>query len=312
MSIVDIRRLDERGIPDLQWLLKTVQHADFTIDYLRKKYDHSYLGLKPLAVMAYDGSEVVGCYCAIPQQFRSDQGSILSAHLCDFYTVPSHQRQGLNGQMGKRLIEIAKADGVRFLTVFHSAATYRSSRSMEFKALGAMRGHIIDIGGVPLRRIMRKLQRQNRPAPELIGKVLGPYRMDAGEFRNSNAGQGGVWHDYNQAFFAYKSFTPNLHIQLNGGMFWVQVGGEMLIGDARFDSEAGFRNAVEELRGLGRRLGVRKMIFQVSKNTDLDRALSTLGTPFESWPAEYLDLDSSSTPPSLDGLMLNYGDLDTF
>jgi GNAT superfamily N-acetyltransferase len=309
---IEFRRLDDDAIPDLQWLLKTVQHADFKLEYLRKKYDHSYLGMKPLAVMAYDGPKVVGCYCAIPQQFRSDQGVVLSAHLCDFYTVPSHQRQGLNSRMAKQFAEIAKSEGVRFVTVFHSAATYRTSRSKGFGDLGKIRGYIVHINGAPLRRIMRKLGRQTRPSPAQVEKVLGPYRTDAGDYRNSNAEKGGVWHDYRQAFFDYKCFTPNLHIQLNGARFWVQAGGELLIGDACFDTEAGFKTALGELQRLGRRLGQRKLIFQVTKGTALDNALSKLGEPFESWPVEYLDLNPNGPPLALAGLKLNYGDLDTF
>ncbi|MCK5923139.1 MAG: GNAT family N-acetyltransferase, partial [Methylococcales bacterium] len=261
MSDIEFRRLNEGLIPDLQWLLKTVQHADFTQEYLRKKYDHSYLGMMPLAIMAYDGAQVVGCYCAVPQQFRSEQGTVLWAHLCDFYTVPSHQRQGLNARMGKQLVKIAKTDGIRFFTVFHSAATHRSSRSVGLKGLGMMQGYALDIEGFPLHRVVRKLRNQTHPSPEQIEKVLGPFRMDAGGYHNSNADKGGVWHDYREAFFAYKCFTPNLHIQLPGARFWVQAGGEMLIGDAVFDTEAGLKGAISELQSMGRRLGQRKLIF---------------------------------------------------
>jgi hypothetical protein len=262
--------------------------------------------------MAYSGTQVLGCYCSIPQQHRSDQGIVLSAHLCDFYTVPSHQGQGLNSRLAKYHAEMARAEGVRFVTVLNSAATLRTSRSRGFVSIGHMQGYIIRTGGIPLRRILWKLTNQKRPSQAQIEKILGPYRMEPSEFRNSNAGNCGVWHDYTQRFFAYKCFTPNLHIKLNGATFWVQVSGSMLIGDVTFETEAGLRDAIAELQVLCRRLGQRVMVFQVAKDTPIDLALQAFHLPFESWPAEYLDLDPSGAPLNLDDLKMNYGDLDTF
>lgn len=312
LTEIEIRRLDESGIPDLQWLLKTVQNASFSQEYLSKKYDHSYLGMKPLAVMAYSGTKIIGCYCAIPQQYRSDQGTILSAHLCDFYTVPSHQGQGLNRRMANRLVDIAKAEGVQFLTIFQSEATYKTSRSRGFVSLGRMQGYLLDVGGFPLRRIIWKLTDQNRPSSKQIEKILGPYRIEPGDFQNSHAGRGGVWHDYTQKFFSYKCFTPNLHIRLNGATFWVQAGSTMLVGDVVLETETGLKTAIKELQGLCRRLGQRTIVFQVSKGTPADLALRELKTPFDSWPVEYLDLRANSETLNLGNLMMNYGDLDTF
>lgn len=309
MENYQFRRLSDALLPDVQRLFLEVFQKRVSLSYLKGKYDTSYLGVKHLCFLAYAGERPVSFYGALPQQFSHPNGAFLAAHTCDSFTVPDHQRKGLHRQLALKTYALMQEHGLKFVYAFHSENTYHSCKKLDWKEGKRMHGYWIGTGGLPWGKIARKLPLVKKAYLNRLEHKLKQLEASPQHFQNSQSGTSGIWQDYQPSFLAYKAFAGNSLIELEGVRFWIKGTGAILVGDAVFQDQAQFLKGLESLKALARSLGLPKILFQTGQGSPLDLALQSFATGFESWRAGYL---SFSPELDMDGLKVNFGDLDTF
>lgn len=288
----------------MRYLFREVFKKRVSEEYLTKKYDTSWTGLKHVAWLAYQSGQPVAMYGALPQRFRQGNDTFLGVHTCDSFTLETHQRKGLHQELALRAYECMRGEGVPFVYAYHSEATYHSCKKLNWKEGPVMQGFWLPTNRLGYARI------RNRLFPERIPAGLLKLRHDS-EFMNSYHGGLHFHVDYANDLLAYKSFSSNLVIRLGSAIFWVKSGAVLMVGDARAENEEDMLNGVKALQDFAGQNGFAKILFQLHPEAALKLALKEIPgvVPFDSWPVGYLPLGGDVDWKNWRG---NYADLDTF
>ena len=311
MSKYTFPRLEDKRIPHVKYLFKEVFNKKVTQNYLWAKYDTSYLGAKHLCYLAYHDDEPIAFYGAIPQRFRTRGQEFLAVHTCDSFTMAAYQRQGLHRDLALKSYDLMKEHGVKFVYAFHSENTFHSCKKLGWDEGKRMRGYYLITGAFPMGQMMFKVGLQ-KSVIHKADRLFHRYQIEKHEFTNSQAGEEGMWHDYQRSFFMYKSYSPNYLLDFIGVKFWIKVAGAAIwVGDVSFGNREHFFQGHHALAKFGKKLGIPKILYQVRVGTPLDAALRTVEPDpgFESWRVGYLAFDESL---DMSQLNVNFGDLDTF
>jgi len=254
-------RLEEKHLPDVQFLFLKVFHKQVTLDYLRKKYDSRYLGIPPVGFIAYHEEKVVAFYGAIPQKFKSEMGEFFAAHACDSFTLDSYQRMGLHYQLAIRSYEVMKSEGIRFVYAFHSENTFHSTEKLNWITHQHMKRFHLFIKTVPLAKIFPKLGLGNF-YQTLLSKKLGVNQMPEMNYTNSVKSQ-----VYNNQFLLYKNgFGKHFNIRINNCDFFIKVDSVMKVGVFQHPDITSFQMALRTLKRICFFCGINEIQFQVSEN----------------------------------------------
>lgn len=299
-------RLNDSNLKDVRYLYQTIFKQAISLETLRLKYDTSYTGAKHLTYLAYDGDKPIAFYGALPQRMNHKGEEILGVHTCDSLTLPTYQRQGIHKMLGLKAYDLMRKNGVKFVYAFHSENTFYSCKKLDWDLAFTMRGFSVSTNSLPWGKVLRKIG-VTRPYFESNAlRVLRPYQISASEFKNSNSG---LFQVYDERFFKYKSFTPNLIVEIENVRFWLKISGNISVGDVNFESESDLLRGIEKLKKLTSKVGLNEILFQTTPGTMLEQALSKHFESFESWKVGYYLFDRNIDIEALRG---NYGDFDTF
>ncbi|MFT6209539.1 MAG: GNAT superfamily N-acetyltransferase [Bacteroidia bacterium] len=305
---IQLKRLDDSRLRDVQFLYETVFKNSISLDVLTKKYDTSYLGVKHLTYLAYDGDKPVAFYGALPQKMNYRGESILAVHTCDSLTLPAYQRKGIHKMLALKAYDLMKQEGIRFVYAYHSENTLHSCKKLDWELAFTMKGFMIKTNRIPIAKAVTKIQLLKAQYNAYALRVLKPFQISDDDFKNSNSNSG-LFQDYNKSFFDYKCFTNNLIIELDNVKFWVKVSNRVSVGDVNFQSESDLLNGIESLKKLTDKLGLNEILFQTSPGTKLEHALSTHFKAFDSWKVGYYLFNKDININEFRG---NFSDFDTF
>lgn len=313
MPAYHIERLTPAMLPDLAQLYATTWGRAVAVAYLQKKYATSYLGLEYLAFVAYrTGGPMVAAFANLPTLLHHQGRSLLTVQGADAMTHPTERGQGWFARLGEQACALAATHNAQGFWAITNAHTYHATRHK----MGMTLAHTMSRFTIPVRAL--PLERFCQLAPALrawyqrhIERCLQPHLnpVDRTQLFNSalTAGWAGVQRD--AAHFAYRCFTPNHILRLATQRVWVKVAGGLLVGDMDVGTPIQFRATLAALHQIAQRLGVRRIIFQVSPQTPLHQQLQTYAPAQPSWPvvcrAFHPDFPA-------DSLRLSWGDGDTF
>lgn len=299
-------RLSDSNLADVKYLYETVFRQHISLEHLRQKYDTSYLGVKHLTYLAYDGEKPIAFYGSVPQKMNHNGSSFLAVHTCDSLTLPEYQRQGLHKMLALKAYDLMKKYGVKFVYAYHSENTFYSCKKLDWELAFTMKGFSIKTNRFPFGKAVRKIRPLKSQFEDYALRVLKPYRIATSSFSNSNHG---LCQEYNSDFFDYKSFTTNTIVELNNTNFWLKISNRVCVGDVNFKSESDLLDGIKALKGITNKLGLNEILFQTTPGTEIERVLSKHYPSFESWKVGYYLFDKDVHIEEFKG---NYGDLDTF
>jgi GNAT superfamily N-acetyltransferase len=301
-------RLGDTNLEDALELYNSVFRKRASLDYLRRKYDTAYTGLKHITYLAYDGSTPVGFYGALPQVFTCDGSDFIGVHTCDSITHPQYQGRGVHRDLALRAYDLMRDHGVKLVYAFHSEATFHACKKLSWSSLQRMRGFRIPVRTLPVATMCQRLPGLVTVFDRRARAVLARF-ADQTPFVNSNQGEGAMCVRYSPEFFRYKSFSANGVVRAGPIRAWVKVAGGLMIGDLEFVSEADLWAGLPGLQALARRIGCNHILFQTFPGSRLERCLSRRLQSFDSWLVGYLTFDPEVP---VDRWLANFGDLDTF
>lgn len=305
----EFHQLDDSRFEDVQFIFREVFNKHYSLSYLKAKYDTSWTGVKHLCFLAYANNQPAAFYGAIPQLFIYKGERFLAAHTCDSFTMPAHQRKGLHKQLALRTYEVMKAAGVKFVYAYHSENTYHSCKKLDWKEHVHIRRFFISTGMPPWGKVMRRLPLLRTLHAKLTKQLLQKLSVPATAWQPPPSNKAVMQVDYQPSFFDYKSFTPNAIVNLAGARFWIKAEAVIAVGAVQFDDEQQLEQGLRALKGLARKLGLSRILFQTAPGFPLNQWLEQHYEGYESWLVGHLNFEEDI--PLADWEM-RYGDLDTF
>lgn len=302
------QRLSEDNLADFHTLYNEVFKKKATLQYLQKKYNTEYTGLKYVGYLAYDEETPIAFYGGLPQLFSINGRVIKAVHACDSITLPRYHRKGLHTNLALRSYQLMKKSDVKFVYAMHSYNTLRATKKLGWKLGESMVRYHYKVSTLPVSRAIYHIKKLNRYYLSLISRQLKKYkRLD--EMKNPLINEGFLAQHYSKDYFEYKNFSFNELVEIDGVELWLKFRSKIHIGAFQSDSVDSLKKALSELSSLAKRVGIQEIQFHVSKNSIQDKQLGQIFEANESWSLGFLDFDQTI---DYQKLKLNYGDHDTF
>lgn len=298
------KRLSEENLKDLQYLFLNVFNKKKTINYLKNKYNTSYLGIKNICFLAYHNNKPIAFYGAIPQKFTSSSSTIFVAHACDSFTLKEYQNKGLHYNLALKSYELMRAEGIKMVYAYHSENTYHSTKKLDWLEHKKMQRFHFKTVTFPIAKIAKKTYFDS-----LYQKICENYlrRFESLNPRTDYSNK--FKQNYNRDFIVYKnSFNHHFFIELHDCNFWIKIDSILHVGHFSSKSDQNFKLALKKLKKIATVLGINEILFQVVIDSQEYEILSKIKTTKPSWLIGYLPFESIH----IEDFEFNYADLDTF
>jgi hypothetical protein len=308
----EFRELSTDNLQDLKFLYKAVFNNDVTHEFIQKKFDTGYLGIRYFGHLAYYNGKPVAFHGAIPVMMQYNQEQEIAAQYGDAMTLADHSGNGLFTSLGELTDAALRKASIRFVWGFpNQNSEYGYMKKLHWKYNERIIGFKIKTSGIPLFKIANKMGKH----------VSGLNRRRAegtlGKFATDEIVSGSVYHQddvlsvcRNRAYYKYKGFGRSFTIKIDNVLFWLKISSDLLIGDIDIKKNGNFDVALNRLENMANNLGISNIIFQTSPCTSIESLLQNHShEKFVSWAVGYKNF-SSDMP--LNRLKLTFGDLDTF
>jgi hypothetical protein len=308
---IQIEALNSDNLLDLKDLYKAVFGNEVNAEYLRHKFDTSYLGVKHFGHLAYHKGKPIAFHGAIPMLMQYENRTEIAAQYGDAMTLKNYWGKGLFTRLGRLTDEQLRAAGVRFVWGFpNQNSEYGYLNKMNWKYVERMQGFKIKTAPLPVEKIARKNKKLEQLYTKRLEQSLSAYRVDK-VLKGSVFQQEKVLSTCrNKAYYDYKSFTNNFVLAIADCFFWVKIKYGILVGDIEAPSEKQFSKALQTLKEIALKNGIGAIIIQTSPNTPImDLMKKQKAERFQSW---IVGFNSFNSHFPMERLKLTYGDLDTF
>ena len=301
--------LDESNIHLLIELYQKVFGVSYSLSQIKQKYQPTYTGLNAQGHFAFYKDQAVAFHGAIPVQMRYKNQIELCAQYGDAMTLKAHTGNGLFTRLGELTDSLLKENGVRFVWGFpNQNSEYGYIHKLNWQGNKRMQCYVLPLGKLSQEVIFRKTLLFNKRYQEKIEKKLAPLLLPRKNLHSIDPQKaGGI--NRSEAFYAYKSFSKNYFIHLEGTKIWIKPLGGLLVGDLELTDEKQLLNCIKHLKILAKELGLNKVVIQTSPESELNLLLKQHYTPIDSWLIGFKNFDSDIP---FDQLQFTYGDLDTF
>ena len=305
------RPITDDKLGDIVYLFRVAVQKTVSTRYLQRKYRFPFSGGRLWGFMAFEEAtgKPVAMTMALPCHIAGQGEPIPAAQMIDACTDPLHTGRGLMTSLLRLTIDALEKQGIRlFFSFCNQNSLHVVLHKLGWTPLVRMEYYLLPAAAIPFEAIFRRCK--------LVGlwrffaeKIMDKYALSADTIPNSilEEGYSGIKHD--AAYFQYKKFTFNRLLKIAGTPVWVKPEGGLLVGDVQFKEETDFDALLSGLRQLAGRLGLRRVVFQVSPQTRLQTELSRRIVPHTSWVIAGKALEASV---DLRSLRFSYADIDTF
>ena len=301
---LEIVRLDESRLTDLVGLFSTVFEKEFSIEYLRKKYQPTWFGM-----MAYSSEGELVSFCgAFPATLSYQGKNVKAVQFGDSMTLKGLRVKGLFQLLGKKLEQVVIDEGYLVHYGFLNQYSYWAyQKKMDWEVFGKMRRHPIKVLTFPKEKMSRlfpkSLPAYHRQVEQILAKLPTASAL-TNTFQNTNH----LYRPHDHAFYQQKISGPYYHLQLEAGAVWTKVGHGLLIGD--FNITPGAEQAFfTQLKALARKLGTHRILFQTYEGSSQQLFLEPFIPSLDSWGVGGKSFDPNVP---VDQLVLTLGDIDTY
>jgi hypothetical protein len=305
-----VERLDQDKLKDLEALYTAVYGKLPPKDHFIKKYNTSYTGLQYIGYIAYNAENIpLAYYGVLPCFIQYNDQIILSAQSGDTMTHPLFRYKGMFVELSRITFELCRVSGIRIVFGFPNQNSYHGAvQKLGWKMTETLACFTIPVRALPLESICQRFQFLNHAYKKYISWNLRPYALEQKGLPNSVAcgGYGGVYRD--ARYQQYKTYSPAQVLSFGSTRVWLKIKSGMILGDLEIKGPE-FDQGINTLVRLARRLGLLRIVFQVSPGTPIYNLFATRFRPLPSFPVLFQDFGSGIP---LDKLKFSFGDIDIF
>lgn len=289
-----IERLYAGIFKDVAALYEIVYQQARPTEYFLKKYDTAYTGVQYIGYVAYnkDGAPIA-YYGAIPTLLWCDGRMVLAAQSVDAMTHPKYQNSGIFAELAKLTLNLGRAEGIQVLFGFPNQNSFPSFiNKLKWQVTDTMDRFTIPIKPVfPLEKLINRLPVFKHAAGKYRKAVLKKHIV-TGQKGVANSvldNHNGVFRDDN--YLQYKSYSLTQVIRIDQSIIWIKLRNGLFIGDISGIAD-NFGAVMTKLCKLAGKLGMDKVHFYASPNTQLHALFSQHYQPITSFPVIFKDLGS--------------------
>lgn len=298
------------NIIDIHYLIKSVYNVDRDLEEIKKKYNTEFFGLYAVGLIAYSKEDDLPAayYGVFPCQFTYESKTYLAAQSGDTMTHPNHRKKGLFVTLAKKTYELCKELGIEFVFGFPGEASYygfvkklewqHNEDIVKYSFLSILIPYALIQKIVPTRAYLKIASLLTKP---FINKDY-PY---------SNIDSNAPHISRSNNFYNYKEKLNNFNIRFLGLNVWFQVKSlNLIVGDIDISNQSNPKSVIYRLRLLAIYLGLPRVLFHVSQNSNLNNFLEKKYDKEKGLAIGYIDLLATKVP--LTKLNFTYSDFDTF
>lgn len=305
-----IARLDKARLVDVDRLHRAVYDATPAKSHFQKKYDTRYTEIENTGFLAYDAAgKPVAFYGVIPCFIQCGGRIVLAAQSADTMTHPLHRNKGLFMKLARLTFDLCSEVGIKVVFGFPNQNSHRGLVKLGWVTTEVMERFNIGVDALPLESLSRKFGWTRSLYNSSVRSVLRKYFYSRQGLGNSliTEGYGGVYRD--EKYLQYKTYSSSQVMQLGSCKIWYKIQNGFVIGDMHSGTPQEFEAAINELKKLCRKLGIREINFQASPGTTLAELFGRNVSAHASFPVMFLDLDSKL---DLSKLKFTLADIDFF
>ena len=283
-----------------------------SLDFLHAKQHTSFTGFENVGFIAYDEHKQPAAFYGVYPCMVEYQGKkYLVAQSGDTMTHSKHVGKGLFTQLAQKTYEYCKENGFHLVFGFPNKNSFPGFiKRLGWSHFDDMTPYLVRVKCIPWIRLKNTFKLPQALHTKWCNFVLN--RLKKGKpFKSSAANYETPVVDHSAEFFAYKTYSKNYLVQLNGMNLWLKFDDTfLLIGDLETSSEAEFEQTIKRLKRLAFFLGLPHLRFQTSSSTKGERLFQKFGSAMQvNYPVGGVNF-SGEIP--LEKLKFTVADNDTF
>ncbi|MAX80062.1 MAG: hypothetical protein CL843_07795 [Crocinitomicaceae bacterium] len=312
MAAIDTYQFTQLSKENVHYLIPLFQRVfgiTLTRDHLMTKYFSTLEGVSSLGYFALFEGSPVAFFGGFPSVIAYQEKVELAVQCGDVMTLEEHRGKGLFGELYKHVFALFQEKGVRFMWAFlNQDSEYAFTKKLNWKGEKRMKCFTIPVAAFPTEKLFRRTKVFEKYNQQWIRKKLSDRMLENKQVQSVDLAENvGVCR--NKAYFDFKNYTPNFCIDVEGTAVWIKPLGGLLVGDMEVISQEQVLKTVDGLKRIAQKVGIDKIILQVSEENKLYHYLSPKYPSIDSWLIGYKNINSDFPLETLD---LTYGDLDTF
>ncbi|TNE52291.1 MAG: GNAT family N-acetyltransferase [Bacteroidetes bacterium] len=312
------RPINEDRLPDINRLVQQVMGKRLGVPYYLEKYNTPRKA-ENVAVgwLAYEkeSERLVAMATGLPfWGVLPDGNRIPITQIEGIFTLPDHQRRGLMSRLVQHIVEDHRHSGTRLFFIMLIEGHLNSFLRLGFTHTQTLNRFELHVSTIPVEAICRKLNLRKLYrwwARKAITPCLAPVDQVLPNAVLAE-GFGGVLHD--RAFYKYKTLSFNRVCRVAGIDSWLRFENGLWVGDVVLPEncpEEQLEDWLRQLRKLARRLGLRRILFQLAADSQLAVRLAARYPASPSWSVASLAGDAEMEP-YIRQMRYGFGDYDTF
>lgn len=252
MADYRFEKLCDENLKDLLAIYESAYGKAPDIEAVKKKFDTSAFGHKQMGFIAYSPQNEPAAFYGVFPCFLKYKGQLYyAAQSGDTMTRKEHQGKGLFVALAKETYNYAQNAGVKVVFGFPNENSYPGFvRKLDWHHYEDMYAYLIRVPCLPWIRLKTLLGLKDSVQNNYIQKKL--KNLPKGSpFESSTIDEtfGGVNRD--ATFVAYKTYSPNYLVSINGKTVWLKHEGMfLLIGDVERCSEEEMEMIIKKLKSI--------------------------------------------------------------
>jgi hypothetical protein len=274
-------RLSKSNLEDLIPIYADAFGKEVTIDFLRAKQNTSFTGFENVGFIAYDEYRNPAAFYGVYPCMLEYQGKkFLVAQSGDTMTHSEHVGKGLFTQLAQKTYDYCKENGFHLVFGFPNENSFSGFiKRLGWSHIDDMTPYLVRVKCIPWIRLKNTFKLPQALHTKWCNFVLNRMRIGR-PFKSSAANYETPVVDHSPEFFAYKTYSKNYLVQLNGMNLWLKFDDTFLfIGDFETSSVAEFEKLFKRIKRLAFFLGLPHLRFQTSSSTIGERLFQKIGQP---------------------------------
>lgn len=307
-------RITDDSYTDIQFLYLECFQIQKSHNFVKRKYDTHSFGLKNVGVLAKsESNELAGFYGVFPTILNYENKEILIAQSGDTMTSPNHRKKGLFIKLAKETYELAHTLDIKLIFGFPNKFSYPGfKKKLDWVFYGFMQKYEIDIFTIPLCEIVSKVPKLKKLYQKFVTHKLRNMIIPISEINYDLFNQTKVkgFIKKNQTYFRYKLNNDNVYIlEKQGVQVLLKVDNHLIIGEVGMDKNINTLELIELLKNIAKKIGCKKIIFNLSSNHWLSVKLSEQLVGKEGLPIGFYEMSKAI---ECQNIQFSNADFDTF
>ena len=308
-SEYSVVRLNRDNLKDLVSLHAEVYAAKRRGNYFLKKYDTAYTGVENVGFLAYNkNDEPVAYYGVLPCFIQFENKTILAAQSADTMTHPMHRYKGMFAQLSARTFDLCRELGILLIFGFPNQDFYKAAGDKwGWKKTDTMACFTIPVTSFSLNSIQNSFLKKLYKQYSFF--ILKKRLLSMNGVANSVLPDGYAGIYRSDEYLYYKTYNASKVISVGDSKIWISYRQDLVIGDIEGINETNFNTVISKLKGIARKLGMRKIQFHCSPGTNLHQLFAVNYKPKLSFHVIFQDFGS---PVPLEIVKFTFADIDIF